>query len=505
MKESPMNNIEPLLEVHNVSKAFSGIKVLDNVDMKVFPGEIVALIGENGAGKSTFKNVLVGLLEPEEGTIIFMGQERKRMKQGEYKIAAVHQELSVFPSLTVAENICITDLPGRKPIVDWKKCKETAQKYLDVIGVAFDLDTPVELLSPGENQLIEIAKSLRQQPDLLILDEPTTSLSHPERQKLFGVMRMLAKQGVGIIFITHFIDEVYEISDKIVVLRNGIHVGGGLTKELPRKEVERLLVGRSLLEQKLDLPTPREEVALKVINFNSDWFVDINFEVKQCEILGIAGLMGAGRTEIVESIFGLRKVNGSIEYYGQRLNTWNPTMLRNMGMLFIPEDRKGNGIFPIRPLRENLTAANLKNLINPVIPGIGFRNEKENAISLADTQNVVFSNIEAPITSLSGGNQQKAILARWMAINPKLCIFDDPTRGVDIGAKEAIRTQIAEIARNGGAVILVSSDVNELIGLSHRILVLRKGRFVSELDRSEFNAQKIVSIAATLANSEKGN
>jgi ABC-type sugar transport system ATPase subunit len=494
-----MNDLQPLLEVYSISKAFSGIKVLDNVNLQVFPGEIVALLGENGAGKSTLKNVLVGLLEPEEGKIIFKGQERKRLRTGEYKIAAVHQELSVFPSLTVAENICITDLPGKKPIIDWKKCRETAQTYLDVIGIQLDLDTTVEILSPGENQLIEIAKSLRQQPDLLILDEPTTSLSQPERQKLFGVMRMLVKQGVGIIFITHFIDEVYEISDKIVVLRNGIHVGGGPTKEIPRNVVESLLVGRSLLERKLDLPTPRNEIALKVSDFNSDRFVDINFEVEQGEILGIAGLMGAGRTEIVESIFGLRKTRGTLECLGKTFTKWNPTMLRNMGVIFVPEDRKTNGIFSQRALRENLTATNLKKMINPLIPGIGFRNEKKNAIDLAKLNNIIFSNIETPITSLSGGNQQKAIIARWMAINPKVCIFDDPTRGVDIGAKEAISAQIAEIAQNGGAVILVSSDINELIELSHRILILRKGRIVSELQRREFDAKKIISIAATLA------
>ncbi len=492
-----MDNVQPLLEVHNISKAFSGIKVIDNVNMKVYPGEIVALLGENGAGKSTLKNVLVGLLEPEEGTIIFKGQERRKMKVGAYKIAAVHQELSVFPSLTVAENICITDLPGSKPMIDWKKCRETANKYLEFIGVQLDLDTPVEILSPGENQLVEIAKSLRQQPDLLILDEPTTSLSHPERQKLFGVMRMLVKQGVGIIFITHFIDEVYEISDKIIVLRNGLHVGGGPTKETPRKVVEQLLVGRSLLERKLEIPAPKKEVALKVSDFNSDRFIDINFEVKQGEILGIAGLMGAGRTEIIESIFGLRKTRGTLECLGKTFTNWNPTMLRNMGVLFVPEDRKTNGIFPQRALRENLTAANLKKLINPVILGIGFRNEKKNAIELAESQRVVFSNIETPITSLSGGNQQKSIIARWLAINPKVCIFDDPTRGVDIGAKEAISAQVAELARNGCAVILVSSDVNELIELSHRILILRKGRIVSELKRSEFDAQKIISIAST--------
>ena len=300
-----MNNDE-LLKVINVSKEFSGKKVVENVSMHVMPGEIVALIGENGAGKSTLKNILVGLLEPDEGTIIYKGHERKTIKMGAYKIAAVHQELSVLPSLSVAENVCIADLPGKKPFVNWKECREVAKKYLDMIDVDLDLDIPVELLSPGENQLVEIAKALRQEPNLLILDEPTTSLSQPERQKLCDVMRVLKEKDVGIIFITHFIDEVYEIRDRTEILRNGAHVGGGITSNLPRNELEELLVGRALHERALDIGAPTQKTALKVINFDSDVFVDINFEVKSGEILGIAGLMGAGRTEIVESIFGLR-------------------------------------------------------------------------------------------------------------------------------------------------------------------------------------------------------
>jgi ABC-type sugar transport system ATPase subunit len=497
------DNKQPLIDIIDVSKEFFGKRVVENFSMKVMPGEIVALIGENGAGKSTIKNLMVGLLKPEEGQIFFKGQDQKNIRLGHYTIAAVHQELSVLPTLSVAENVCITDLPGKKPFVNWKQCRDIAKEYLDMIDVQLDLNVAVETLSPGENQLVEIAKALRQEPELLILDEPTTSLSEPERKRLFNVMRALKKQGVGIIFITHFIDEVYEISDRTVIIRNGICVGNKLTRELSRNELEELLVGRTLHERELDIGAPSEETALKIIGFDSDTFVDINFEVKYGEILGIAGLMGAGRTEIAESIFGLRKTRGKIECLGKTFTKWNPTMLRDMGVLFIPEDRKTHGIFPQRAIKENLTAANLKNLIKPLIPGIGFRGERKSAVELAEKHRIVYSSIEELITSLSGGNQQKSIVARWLSIDPKICIFDDPTRGVDIGAKEEISALIAELAKQGCAIVLIESDIDELMELSHRIIILRKGQIVAELNRKDFSAQRIIGIAATSAESNK--
>ncbi len=487
----------PLLEVINISKEFFGKTVVDDVNMTVMPGEIVALIGENGAGKSTLKNIIVGLLAPSSGTFVFKGQKYNRMRKGDYRIAAIHQELSLFPSLTVAENICITDLPGKKPFVDWSRCRKNAEKYLSMVGVELDLDAPVQILGPGECQLVEIGKALYQEPDLLILDEPTTSLSQPERQKLFEVMRALKGHAVGMIFITHFIDEVYEVSDKIVVLRNGAHVGGGPTTETARSHVEELLVGRALLERKLDIGTPAEEVALRATGFDSDRFTDIELAVRRGEILGIAGLMGAGRTEVVESIFGLRKCRGTLELFGKTYRQWSPATLISHGVLFVPEDRRTNGTFPYRSLKENITSANLINLIKRIIPRIGFRGERESALLLAQRHRVMYSDIDDHITALSGGNQQKSILARWMSIAPKVCIFDDPTRGVDIGAKEEISSLIAELACGGCAVIIVSSDIKELIELSHRIIVMRKGRFVAEIGREDFSAQKIIAIAAT--------
>ncbi len=491
------DNNAPLLEVVNLSKEFSGKLVVDNVNMSILPGDIVALIGENGAGKSTLKNMLVGLVEPTKGTFVLKGQERTKMKKNDSGIAAVHQELSLFPGLSVAENICITNLPGKGFFVDWKKCKETAKKFLDMVDVDLDLDAPVQILGPGECQLVEIGKALYQQPDLLILDEPTTSLSQPERKKLFEIMRTLKRHKVGMIFITHFIDEVYEVSDKIVVLRNGKHVGGGITSQTSRNEVEELLVGRALHQRRLEIAVPGNEVALKVKGLSSDQFFDIDFEVRRGEILGLAGLMGAGRSELIESIFGLRKSKGVLEVYGRTYSQWNPTLMRNLGVLFVPEDRRASGIFPIRSLKENITSANLRNLTKRVVPGVGFAGEKNAAIKLATEHRIHYSNIEERITSLSGGNQQKSILARWMSINPKVCIFNDPTRGVDIGAKEEISAQIAQLAKDGCAIVIVSSDIKELLELSHRIIIMRKGQFVSEVARDEFDAQKIIAIAAT--------
>lgn len=492
-----MNGKPPILETVNISKTYSRKKVVDDVSIKLMPGEIVALIGENGAGKSTIKNMLVGLVEPTTGEIYFEGKDRKKIRTNEYRVVAVHQELSVFPSLSVAENICITDLPGSKGFVNWKECNKKAKKYADMVKLEANLDLNLELLGPGEAQLVEIAKALYQKPKVLILDEPTASLSHPERQRLFDVMRHLKKQGVGIIFITHFIDEVYEVSDKIIVLRSGKQVGSGMTAEMDRNNVEELLVGRELHERKLDIGTPEDSVALKVNDFQSDAFYDINFTVKKGEILGIAGLMGAGRTEIVESIFGIRKVKGSIELSNRIFSKWCPSQMIKEGMVFISEDRRNCGIFPYRAIKENISSVDIKAFIHQIFKFFGFKGEVEKTTKAADNHSVSYASIESPVSSLSGGNQQKTILARWLYKDPQLCIFDDPTRGVDIGAKEEISKLISELAQRGCAVILVSSDVKELIEISHRIIVMRKGRFVAELKREEFDAQKIISIATS--------
>ncbi len=486
-----------ILETKKLTKTFASKKVVSDVDFTVCEGEITALLGENGAGKSTFKNMLVGLYEPTEGTISFDGVEMKEIKMGNFPIVAVHQELSLFLNLTVAENICIEDFPGSKPIVDWKKCKEEAQKYMGILNIALDPDVIVGTLGPGEQQLIEIAKAIRLNPRVLILDEPTASLTAPERERLFEVLRALKTQKIGLIFITHFLDEVFTICDKVVVLRNGEKVCDDFVSNVTIHKIEEHMVGHSLQGSEYVLGDIRNEVALKVENLQSENFVDIKFEVKQGEILGLAGLIGAGRTELMESIFGLRKCEGTIEIMGERLTKWSTKQLIAKGVVMIPEDRKNHGVFPRRDLKENITAAMINKFVDRKVKFFGFKNERKHAQEVLERFRVACPGVDAYITELSGGNQQKIIVGRWLSHAPKVCMFDDPTRGVDVGARKEIGSQIVELAKTGTAVILVSSDLNELVSMAHRIIIMRRGRLVSECKREEFDVRRILSFASS--------
>lgn len=486
-----------ILETRKLSKAFANKRVVSNVDFTLCEGEITALLGENGAGKSTFKNMLVGLLEPTEGTITFDGKEMREIKMGELPIAAVHQELSLFLNLTVAENICIESFPGRHSIVDWKKCQKEALKYMEIMDISLDPNAIVGTLGPGEQQLIEIAKAIRMNPRVLILDEPTASLTAPERERLFEVMRTLKKQNIGMIFITHFLDEVFAVCDKVTVLRNAEKVCDDLVANVTKHQVEEHMVGRSLQDAAFNLGQIGEEVALRINNLSSENFEEINFQVKKGEILGIAGLIGAGRTELMESIFGLRKCGGSIDFMGEHLTKWDSKKLIDRGMVMIPEDRKNCGIFPRRDLKENITAAEIEKFVDRKVRFLGFKNERANAQKVLDRFRVACPGIDAYITELSGGNQQKVIVGRWLSHSPKVCMFDDPTRGVDVGSRAEIGEYIVELAKTGTAVILVSSDLNELVSLAHRIVIMRRGRLVGEVLREEFDVREILSVSSS--------
>lgn len=489
----------PLFKTTGLTKAFSGTIALENVDIELQRGQILAVVGENGAGKSTLKNLLCGLFEPDSGTIELEGQPISHFNPAELGIAAVHQEFSLFRSLSVAENICIVDLPGKNASIDWRKTREIARQYLDMIGVDLRLDTPVERLSTGKQQLVEIAKALRQATRVLILDEPTTSLTEPERNSLFRIIRSLRDRGLGIIFISHFIDEVYEIADLAVVLRDGHHVGGGPVAALPRAKLEEMMVGRSIQTRHIELNEPKQHVALQVEDLSSEaHFSNLSFTLKQGEILGLSGLMGAGRTELVEAIYGLRPSHGKVSVAGTPVVHRSPALMKKLGVAFVPEDRRLNGLFEIRSLRENLTAAAITKLVRQHIPGIGFQGERASASRIAKELRIVHPGLEKAIRFLSGGNQQKALLARWLAIEPQVCILDEPTRGVDIGAKEDIHELIRQLAGSGTAVILASSDLPELMALAHRILVLRKGRIVTELSRDDFDPRLIIKYAASV-------
>lgn len=488
----------PLLRATELTKAFGATVAVNDVDLEVERGQVVAVVGENGAGKSTLKNLLVGLLEPDTGSIELDGESVSHFRAADLGIAAVHQEFSLFPSLSVAENVCISDLPGNGATINWRETREVAREHLDIIGAHMDLDAPVESLSTGEQQLVEIAKALRQADRLLILDEPTASLTEPERERLFDVIRRLRERGLGMIFISHFIDEVYEIADSVVVLRDGHRVGGRPVAEMPRRELEELMVGRPVSELNVEIGLPGDEVVLRVEGLSSEPdFADVSFDLHSGEILGLHGLMGAGRTELVEAIYGLRPSRGQVWVSGSAVPNRNPTLMRHLGVAFVPEDRRRHGLFAVRPVRENLSAAAISSLVRRWLPGFGFGGERASTAEIAENMRIVHPGLENPVRILSGGNQQKTLLGRWLAIEPHVCIFDEPTRGVDIGAKSEIHTLIGELSKRGAAVLLITSELPELMALAHRIIVLHKGKAVAEFSRPEFDPRVIIEHAAS--------
>ncbi len=495
---SKTNNIgQPLLKARGLTKIFGGTIALQDVDIDVHRGEVVAVVGENGAGKSTLKNLLVGLFPPDVGTIELDGESIVNFKASDFGIAAVHQEFSLFGSLSIAENICISELPGRPTRINWQETREVAGQYLEKVATTLNPDTPVEKLSTGEQQMVEIAKALRQANNLLILDEPTASLTEPERDQLFKVIEGLKEQGLGMIFISHFIDEVYEIADTIIVLRDGRRVGGSPAADMARYTLQELMVGRPVSERQVDTGHPRESIALRVEDLHSEDVSNISLEIREGEIVGLAGLMGAGRTELVEAIYGLRASTGRIWVGDTLVERPSPFLMKKLGIAFVPEDRRRHGLFGIRPLRENLSAAAIGKMVQRRFAGIGFRGEKQSTEKIVENLHIVNPGLEQPIDELSGGNQQKALLGRWLAIEPRVCILDDSTRGVDIGAKEEIHNLIGKLSQSGVAVLLVSSELPELIQLAHRIIVLRKGEIAAEFSRQEFDPRLIIQRAAS--------
>ena len=489
--------MSPILSVRNLKKAFGQKTVVNNVSFDVYPGEIITLVGENGAGKSTLKNMLSGLLIPTGGEILIDGKVEKHIIPMEHGISAVHQELSLFPSLSVAANICISSLPGNALNVKWKNAEKIAKEQLDFLGMDIDPKATIASLGTGKQQIVEIAKALLHSDRLLILDEPTTSLTSTEREKLFTIMDKLRDRGVAIIFISHFMDEVMRMGDKYLVLRDGFQVGSGNIKDIKRLALEELMVGRSIGELDKDIGTPQNEEAIRVENLASYDFTDINFSVKKGEILGLSGLIGAGRTEVVEAIMGLRDSKGKLFIHGEEISPIRTRTILDNKVAFVTEDRKVSGIFPNRSVRENISVAEIGRFVERRVKGLGFRKEEENAGKVVEERKISIPHIESKITNLSGGNQQKVIIGRWLSTLPEIVILDEPTKGVDIGAKSDIHDAVVDLARQGVSVILASSDLPELLHLSHRILVMRTGHVVGEFERKDFDSVKIISLAAS--------
>jgi ribose transport system ATP-binding protein len=502
---------QPALQMHGITKAFSGVRVLNHVDFELRQGEVMALMGENGAGKSTLMKILAGVYEEWSGEIrindepIRFGEPREAEQSG---IGIIYQELNLVPNLSVAENIFL----GREPtkaggFVDFAEMNRQAQAVLVNLHFEQPVTRLVGDLRVGHQQLVEIAKALSLNAKILIMDEPTSALSDAEAEILLMVVRKLQQQGVSIIYISHRMAEIFDIADRITVLRDGANVGVVAVGKTTRQELIQLMVGRPFEQFFIKQSRPADEVVLCVKNVirkdpdtgKRNRVSNISFDVKKGEIFGVAGLLGAGRTELLESLFGVAAadVSGKIELEGEIIELPDPIAAIDAGIALITEDRKGNGLVLSMNIAHNLSLAAL----NAIVKKGAFLSrmlEKQLVERYIDELTIDVSNLALPIDSLSGGNQQKVLLAKWLATSPRVLLLDDPTRGVDVGAKHDIYVLLSKLAQKGIAIVMTSSELPELLTICDRIMVLREGKISTTLDHDEATQEKIMEAAAPL-------
>ena len=486
-------------ELRGIARRFGATQALDGVSLDLVAGEIHALVGENGAGKSTLVKILAGIHQPDSGTILLDGvvvEIPGPARSRALGIAVVHQEPRLFPDLTVAENVFLGHAPaGRFGTIDWSATRRAAQALFDQLDVQFDVDAPVRGLSMADQQLIEIAKSLSVEARVLILDEPTASLSAHEVERLFTIVRRLRERGVAILFVSHRLDEVFALCDRATVLRDGRHVVTSATQDLTTADLIRHMVGRAVsLFPKVE--TPAGEILLEVEHLTRvGSFRDVSFTVRAGEIVGFAGLVGAGRTEVARVLFGVdRRDAGEIRLGGAAVTFGNPSAALNAGVAYLPEDRHQEGLVLEFSIAQNVTLPILPRLF----PRFLVRPSTERSVALDHTRQLTvrMTGVEQLVAALSGGNQQKVVLAKWLASKPRVLILDEPTRGIDIGAKVEVHRIISELAASGLAIILISSDLPEVLAMADRILVLHEGRLTAEIPR-ERATQERVMLAAT--------
>jgi ribose transport system ATP-binding protein len=488
---------EPVLSLRGISKRYGPLQVLKNVSLDVYPGEVVALLGENGAGKSTLSGIIAGSRTPSEGTMTWLGQPyapatpREAIDKG---VVLIHQELQLLPELSIAENVFIGRWPMKNGAVDRKAMVRRAQEQLSRLNLHISATRKVAGLSTANQQLIEIAKALALDAKLLILDEPTAALGGAETQALFEQVRKLRSEGVGIIYISHRMEEIKQITDRIVVLRDGERVQEFADSATPVRTIVESMVGRPLERMFPALPEPSGLPVLQVSGLSSPdgSFRDVSFEVHSGEILGIAGLVGAGRTELVRAISGADPVSaGAIRLNGAELKLRSPADAIAKGIVMVPEDRKVQGLVVTHRIGENVVYPNLDMFGRRWITSKMKRTFANQAIAKFGVK----GRAEQYASDLSGGNQQKVVIAKWLMRDPKVVILDEPTRGIDVGARAGIYDIIVSLARKGVAVIVVSSDLEEVLGVSNRILVLAQGRQTGILNREEANDVSVMELA----------
>lgn len=497
-----------ILEMRSITKEFPGVKALDGVTLDLYAGEFHSLVGENGAGKSTLMKTLSGVYPygTYGGDIVVNGEIKqfKTVRDAENAgIAIIFQELSLIKELTVGENIFLGREPSRFGVINWNELYAKASKLLKELNLPINPRTPVGNLGIGQQQLVEIAKALSQNANILVLDEPTAALTESEVEILFGILQKLRERGVGMIYISHKLDEVFAMSDRITVLRDGKTVGTQNAKDLTKEKVIALMVGREVGDIFPRVEHEFGEVALEVRGItsadleNADKNVvkDVSFSVRKGEVLGIAGLMGAGRSELLMSLFGAwqGRATGEIFVEGRQVFINSPADAIRNGIGFVTEDRKRFGLILEQKILDNMTIAALKNVSGKFLTN---QNRERVAGEKAKTDLRVKANsVQTIVGTLSGGNQQKVVLAKWLLTNPKVLFLDEPTRGIDVGAKQEIYANINALAKQGLAIVLVSSELPEVLGMSDRVIVLHEGRISGEFTRAEATPEKVMMAA----------
>ncbi|AWI07425.1 sugar ABC transporter ATP-binding protein [Clostridium drakei] len=496
-----MESKKPILEMVGISKSFPGVKALQDVHIKAYGGKVLALLGENGAGKSTLMKIVSGVYKKDEGKIIVNGDEIEiqGIKHAEsLGITIIHQELSVLPNLTVAQNIFLGNEKFSKGTRKINKAwmKERSKYFLDQIGCNINPNTLVKDINLGEMQMIEIAKALTKNSSVIIMDEPTTALTDVETQKLFEVIRRLKEKGIAIIYISHRMDEIFQICDSITVLRDGKYIDSVETKDVTKDDLITMMVGRKLEEQFPYKEVEKEKVLLKVENLSmKDKVKDVSFEIKSGEILGVSGLMGAGRTELAKTIFGdYKKDCGEIYIDSEKVNINSPKDAIKYGICYLSEDRKQEGLILNMSVAQNMTLPNLNSYENKM-KRIDKKSEKREVEEYIKKLSIKTPNQEQLVKNLSGGNQQKVILAKWLMRSPKILIVDEPTKGIDVGAKKEIYEVLNKLKSMGKAVIMISSDMAEILGVSDRVMVMHEGKVTGELKREEATQESIMKYA----------
>lgn len=488
-----------VLRMENITKTFPGVVALDNVSIDLNKGEVLGILGENGAGKSTLIKILAGNYIKDSGDIFVDGQKFEIRGPAEAVasgIRVIYQELNTLNNLTVAENIFIGEQIVKGPfrVVDWKTMIKRAFELLVTLNVKLDPNAIMGDLTISEKQIVEIAKAISKEAKILVMDEPTAALSEEETQSLFKIIRTLKSKGVSIIYISHRLKEIFEITDRVTVLRDGKKVGTLKTEDTDENKLVEMMVGRDIKDMYPKREVKIGDIVMKVQNLKAEGFNDISFRLKKGEILGIFGLLGSGRTPLVKALFGANKIkSGEIFVNGKKLHVKSPSIARDEKIGLVPLDRKTEGLALMMGVKENITLANIKDLGKSFL--IAKANERKKANKWIEEIGIRTPSVDQEVNSLSGGNQQKVVLAKWLESGSQIIILNEPTRGIDVGAKIEIYKLMQDLCERGSSVIMISSELPEIMSIADRIIVMSKGRFTDEYARKEASEEKLLHSA----------